>query len=311
MAPRPPAQPGTRTLTVRRWGRELGVAIEAAREAGRIQLERYERLERIVHKSEKDVVTEVDHLSEAAIIGTVRAAFPDDPFLAEESGHSGHSGLSGHSGPGHPLAGGGAAGGPSPDHPTDGSIASGPIDPGHRIWVVDPLDGTVNYANGIPHFCTSVGLVVGGRPTVGVVLDPVREDLFAAVAGQGAWLNGTRIRHPGKERLVDSVISLALPGVRHALRDRRIRKAVRVARSMGSSALGLSWVGNGRFDALIQLRGMSLWDIAAAGLIASEAGATVTDAAGGPWFDPSSKARECSIVAAGPAHHARYLELLR
>ncbi len=151
---------------------ELAVATEAARAAAAIQVEHYERLEHIVKKSARDVVTEADHLSEEAIIATIRRAFPDDQVLAEESGHSG--------------AGTGTG-------PVDGSGSSATVEAGHRIWVIDPLDGTVNYAAGIPHFCTSVGLVVGGQPTVGVVLDPMLGELFSAVAGQGAWLDGTPI----------------------------------------------------------------------------------------------------------------------
>ena len=199
---------------------ELSVAIAAARAAARIQVERYEHLERIVKKSEKDVVTEVDHLSEEVIIATVRATFPHDPFLAEESGHSG--------------TGKGAA-------PADGAGASAAVDAGHRIWIIDPLDGTVNYANGIPHFCVSVALVIGGQPAVGVVLDPMRDDLYSAVLGRGASLSGARVQ-VAERVLGDAVISLALPHSRFARREARIRKAVRVPRSMGSAALGLRFV---------------------------------------------------------------------
>jgi myo-inositol-1(or 4)-monophosphatase len=268
---------------------ELAVAIEAAHEAGRIQVEHYERLERIVKKSAKDVVTEADHLCEEAIIAVVRRSFPTDAFLAEESGHSG-------------VAGGTA--------PADGAGASEQVGPEHRIWVIDPLDGTVNYANGIPHFCTSIGLAIGGRPAVAVVLDPMRDDLFAAVTGQFASLNGVPVRNPSRP-LGDAVVSLALPWSRFAERERRIRKAVRIDRSMGSAALGLAWVANGRFDAFIQLRGLSLWDIAAAGLIAQEAGATVTGSDGGPWFDLTRRTRSSGLVAAAPEHHAALLAMLR
>ena len=268
---------------------ELAVAVDAARTASAIQVEHYERLEHIVKKSARDVVTEADHLSEAAIIAAIRRAFPDDEVLAEESGHSQAS------------AGRG---------PVDGSGASAPVDASHRIWVIDPLDGTVNYAAGIPHFCTSVGLVVGGIPTVGVVLDPMRGDLFSAVRGQGARLDDHPI-HASAGELSDGVISMALPPSGFARRELAVRKAVRVARSMGSAALGLAWVGNGRFDAFIQWRGLSLWDIAAAGLIAAEGGATVTSTDGAPWFDLTRPTRATGIVAAPAAHHATLLALLR
>ena len=114
-------------------------------EAGRILLERYERLEPIDYKSARDVVTEVDHLSEALILDAIRARFPGDAILAEETGEH--------------QAGAGE------DAPT---LARG------RTWIVDPLDGTVNYANGIPFFCVSIGLVVDGVPAVGVIHDPMR-----------------------------------------------------------------------------------------------------------------------------------------
>jgi myo-inositol-1(or 4)-monophosphatase len=268
---------------------ELAVAVEAANTASAIQVAHYERLEHIVKKSARDVVTEADHLSEDAIIATIRRSFPDDEILAEERGHSGA---------------------PTGRGPVDGSGASAPVDDAHRIWVIDPLDGTVNYAAGIPHFCTSVALVVGGRPTVGVVLDPMRGDLFSAVLGQGARMGDHPI-HASRRELGDGVISLALPGSGFAKRELAVRKAVRVIRSMGSSALGVSWVANGRFDAFIQWRGLSLWDIAAAGLIAAEAGASVTSTDGGPWFDLTRATRATGIIAAPAAHHATLLALLR
>src|SRR3990172_6940483 len=162
---------------------ELELATDAARRAGAIQLERYERLERIVHKGPGDVVTEVDHLCEELILAAIRGRFPDDAIVAEESGA-------------HRARGGTGA------HAAEGA---------ERAWIVDPLDGTVNYANGIPVFCVSIGLAVAGRPALGVVYDPVRDELFSAVTGHGATLDGQPIRHPDKERLSDCVISLPLP----------------------------------------------------------------------------------------------------
>ncbi|HEV8053716.1 MAG TPA: inositol monophosphatase family protein [Candidatus Limnocylindrales bacterium] len=268
--------------------RELAVALDAARRAGAIQVERYERLERIVHKSAHDVVTEVDTLSEELIIATIRATFPTDLFLAEESGHSGHS-----------------------DHMGRPAAAAAPAAMADRLWVIDPLDGTVNYANGIPIFCVSIGLVVGGQPRVGVLLDPARDDLYCAVAGGGAFLNDVPIHLPVKEKLSDCVVFLALPPYGFARREWRIRKRIRVSRVLGSSALGLAYVGNGRFDAFVQPRGLSPWDVAAAGLIAQEGGATVTDGEGGQWFDLERASRGVGILAAAPAHHATLLEHLR
>ncbi len=272
----------------RAFERELSVAVAAARAAAAIQVERYERLEHIVKKSAKDVVTEADHESEEAIIGIIRAAFPTDAVLAEESGHS------------EAVDGAG---------PADGAGSAAPVDPDHRIWIIDPLDGTVNYAAGIPHFCTSVGFAVGGRPAVGVVIDPMRGEVFSAVASQGAMLDGRPIRASAGD-LGDGIISLALPPTGFARVDRAIRRVVRVPRSMGSAALGLAWTANGRFDGFIQWRGLSLWDLAAAGLIAEEAGNIVTTVDGSAWFDLTRPTRSTGLLAAPPAHHATLLGLL-
>ncbi|CAN5793946.1 inositol monophosphatase family protein [soil metagenome] len=270
---------------------ELSVALEAARLAGALQIERYERLERIVHKSVHDVVTEVDTLSEQLIIETIRDVFAADRFLAEESGHSGKE----------------------PARPVEEAAGSnrGSADPADRIWIIDPLDGTVNYANGIPIFCVSIALVVAGRPALGVVLDPARDDLYCAVAGGGAFLNDVPIRSPLKEKLSDLVVHLALPPYGFARREGRVRKRIRVSRVTGSAALALAWVGNGRFDAFVQPRGLSVWDVAAAGLIAAEGGSRVTDGEGHDWFDLARPSRGVGIIAAPPDHHAIFLELLR
>jgi myo-inositol-1(or 4)-monophosphatase len=260
------------------WAPELAFALEAARSAGGVLMDRYERIERIEYKSAKDVVTEADHLSEELVIRAIRERFPDDAILAEESG--GHV--------------------PGVADATDGaSKASG------RIWVIDPLDGTVNYANGLPVFCVSIGFVVDGRPVVGVVLDPTRDETFAATADGPATLDDRPIHASTKEQLTDFVISLALGGRSVASRERAIRTAVRVPRSMGSAALGLVYVGNGRFDAFVQEGGLSAWDIAAAGLIAERAGATVTAFEGSRWYDSGRKTRTAGIVAAPPAHQPR------
>lgn len=260
---------------------ELALASEAARRAGRLQMERYERLERIVHKSAHDVVTEVDELSEELIISLLREQYPADAFLAEESGRS------------HVVA---------PAAESDSGE--------QRLWVIDPLDGTVNYANGIPIFCVSIGLVVGGRPVVGVVYDPARDELFSAHAGRGARLDGAAIHHPAKARLSDLVVSLALPHRGWSQRERRVRRGIRVSRAMGSAALALAYVANGRFDGFVQSGGLSLWDICAAGLIALEGGARVTTLSGEGWFDLAMSDKSIGLLAAAPVHHRTLLEML-
>jgi myo-inositol-1(or 4)-monophosphatase len=266
---------------------ELGFAIGLAARAGEILMDRYERLERIDYKSARDIVTEADHLSEELIIDSIRAYHPDDAILAEESGEH------------HAIAG---------EAPTSGR---------GRVWVVDPLDGTVNYANGIPFFCVSIGLVVDGRPTIGVVHDPTRAETFAATAGGPGMLMATlgtdsfAIHASAKDKLSDFVVSMSLSGRSVATRNRNVRKAIRIPRSMGSAALALAYVGNGRFDAFIQQGGLSAWDIAAAGLIAERGGARVTSMDGGPWFDIGHAPRSIGVLAAPRRHHAALLSLVR
>jgi myo-inositol-1(or 4)-monophosphatase len=260
---------------------ELAFTAAVAGSAGRLLMERYERVERVDYKSARDIVTEVDHLSEELIIGAIRERFPGDAILAEESGE-------------HAAAGGAAA--------TGGE---------GRVWIIDPVDGTINYANGIPFFCVSIALAIDGRPSVGVVFDPTRDELFAATADGPATLNGRPIAASEKDKLTDFVVQMALSGRAVATRVRNVRKAIRISRSMGSSALALSYVANGRFDAFIQQSGMSNWDVAAAGLIAERAGARVTALDGGPWFDIGRGSRSVGLVGAPAAHHEAILALIR
>jgi fructose-1,6-bisphosphatase/inositol monophosphatase family enzyme len=259
---------------------ELAFATSLAIRAGELLVERFEKVEHIDYKSSKDVVTEVDRLSEELIIGAIRAAYPGDGIIAEESGEH--------------ASGAGEA-------PTGGV---------GRAWVIDPLDGTINYANGIPFFCVAIALVEAGAPVVGVIHDPIRGETFAATADGPATLAGRPIRASLKTALTDYVVSMALSGRAVIGRSRAVRKAVRVPRAMGSAALSLAYVGNGRFDAFVQQGGLSTWDVAAAGLIAERGGAHLTDLEGGPWFDLSRPTRTIGVLAAPPAHHAGLLELV-
>lgn len=273
----------TDPLAGSRFAADAAFARALAERAGRLLFEHYEHIETIDHKSPKDVVTEVDHLSEALILGAIREAFPGDGILAEESGA-------------HHAAG--------PDLATAAAraLASG------RTWIVDPLDGTINYANGIPYFCVSIGLVVDGTPAAGAVCDPMRGETFWAAADGPAMLGDRVIHASSKPLLSDYVVSLALGGRAISTRARAVRKAVRASRNTGSAALALAYVANGRFDAFLQSGGMSAWDVAAAGLIAERGGAVVTDANGGPWFDVDKATSQFGIVAAPAAH---FPELLR
>jgi myo-inositol-1(or 4)-monophosphatase len=266
---------------------DLAFGLALAARAGEILMDRYERLERIDHKSARDVVTEADHLSEALIIDAIRERHPGDAILAEESGE--HRAIAGEAA----TAGRG------------------------RLWIIDPLDGTVNYANGIPFFCVSIALVVDGRPSVGVVHDPTRGETFAATA-DGPPLLTAALGSPShaiavseKDKVSDFVISLALSGKAAVGRSRAVRRVIRISRSMGSAALALAYVGNGRFDAFIQQGGLSAWDVAAAGLIAERGGARVTAMDGGPWFELGRKPASMGILAAPVEHHGTLLALVR
>jgi myo-inositol-1(or 4)-monophosphatase len=256
---------------------ELAFAIDLAQRAGEVLKAGYGNVERVDRKSKRDVVTDVDFRSERLLLDAIRSRYPDDAILAEESGHHERSGANG------------------------------------RMWVLDPLDGTVNYANGIPYFCVSIALVGGGTPVVGVIHDPLRDDCYAASADGPALLNGRPVRASPKESLGDFVVSLAIIGPGGIARERAIAKQIRIPRRMGSAALSLAYVASGRFDAFVQNGGLSKWDVAAAGLIAERAGARVTDLFGGAWWsaEKTSEPARMSIVAAPSRHHRELLELLR
>src|SRR5205823_6394066 len=259
------------------WELELAFATDLGKKAGEIIQAGYGRIEQIDRKSRRDVVTDVDVRSEQLVISEIRRRFPDDAILAEESGsHAGRKAVE-----------------------------------QVRTWVIDPLDGTVNYANGIPFYCVSIGLVADGSPVVGVVLDPSRGDCYQATADGPARLNRDTIAASTKESLGDYVVSMAIIGRGGIWRERRIARSIRITRRMGRSALALAYVASGRFDALVQNGGLSLWDVAAAGLIAERAGAVVSDLAGGAWWTMGQRAATISIVASPQPQHAQLLELIR
>ena len=259
---------------------EVRFGLDLARRAGALLMRHYERLEQIDYKSARDVVTEADHLSEAMIVEAIRTRFPDDAILAEETGE--HRAVAG-------------------EAPTSGR---------GRVWIVDPLDGTVNYANGLPVFCVSIALVVDGAPAVGVIVDPTRHEAFSATRDGPALLDDRPIVSSSKDKLSDCVISMALSGRAATSRARAVRRQIRISRSMGSAALALAYVANGRFDAFIQQGGLSAWDVAAAGLIAERGGALVSAMDGGPWFDLARGPRSIGILAAPPTHHPTLLGLV-
>jgi myo-inositol-1(or 4)-monophosphatase len=265
--------PATRDAPSRgRWDAELAAAVELVESAGRLVAARFEDSGPVVYKGARDVVTEVDHAAEALIRAGLAERFPGDAFYGEESGR-------------------------------DATVAA-------RVWVCDPVDGTINYANGLPFFCVSLALAADGRPVAGVIHDPLRLETFTATADGPAMLDGRPVHASAKERLSDVVMALAVGGRAPARRFARVRHAIRVSRTMGSAALSLAYVANGRFDAFSQTTGLSAWDVAAAGLIAERAGAVVTDLHGGPWFDLAAPVGGMGLLAAPAPHHARLLALL-
>ena len=256
---------------------ELELAIDLAHQAGRIQMEHYEHLEDIRAKGPRDVVTEVDHLCEGLVMRAVRDRYPNDEFYAEEIGEVAAS----------------------------GSAKSG------RVWIVDPLDGTINYANGIPFFCISIALVADGKPAIGVVYDPTRDETFAGAVDGPSLRNGQPIHVGDKDNLGDLVATLAVGGHGTVRKRHEALKSIRAHRSMGSAALTLAYVACGRFDVYAQGAGLSACDVAAAGLIAERAGARVTTLDGEPWFNLACPAKKWSSLAASPRHHATMLEILK
>ena len=263
---------------------ELQVAVDAARRAGRLQMERYEKLERIVHKSEHDVVTEVDHLSEDLIIGAIREAFPTDSFLAEESGH--------HAGQLRAVRRRRQGGWPG--------VGDRSARRHHQLRQRHPI------------LLRAIGLSIDGQAVLGVVYDPVRDELFSAVAGGGSDAR-RRADRGCRSRSGWSTASRRCHcrGAGWAKRDHGVRRSIRVSRSMGSAALALTYLANGRFDLFIQSGGMCAWDICAAGLIAAEGGARLTTLDGGPWFDINKPTKSIGLLGAAPVHHQTLLELLR
>ena len=231
------------------WKQHLEIAVRAARAAGRIQLEAFDKPHNVDFKGETNLVTEVDRGCEEAIFSLLSGAFPSHDFLLEES------------------------------------VTSRTGSP--YLWVVDPLDGTTNYTHRYPLFCCSIALQHEGRTVLGAVFDPVRQDLFTALAGGGAFLNGTPIRTSDEDRLIRSLVATGFPNEIKTARDKNLRKFARVLqrvrslRRSGSAALDLCYLAAGRLDGYWVLE-LAPWDAAAGVLMVEEAGGRVTDLDGAP-----------------------------
>ncbi len=228
----------------------LQTAVEAARAAGQILVERLSGPRDITVKGIRDIVTDADLAAERAIVECLHARFPDHGILTEEAGldNARHS---------------------------------------EYLWIIDPLDGTTNYSRRHPCFSTAIGLSHRGQMVLGVVYDPLNERLFQAERGSGATLNGQPLRVSDTGSLNATIAALDWAHKQEE-RERIVRILTGVAprvgtlRALGSAALAVCYVAAGWVDAYFHLT-ISAWDVAAAGLIVEEAGGTLTDLDGHPW----------------------------
>lgn len=245
-----------------------------ALEAGAILREGYNKEHTVHYKGTIDLVTEADHASEAFLLREIKAKFPGGHILAEESG----------------------------------SIQGSNED----IWYIDPLDGTVNYAHHIPIFCVSIGYSTNGQMTLGVVYDPMRDELFAAERGKGAFLNGKRIQVSGVTELEKSLLVTGFPydtwdtELDNFKYFERLAKKTQGVRRLGSAALDACYVAAGRFDGFWEFK-LKPWDVAAGGLIAMEARAKVTAIDGREDF----LSAPLSILASAPGIYEAVREQLK
>ncbi len=243
----------------------LNTAIRAARNAGDIIARAVDRIDRLKIKSKKDndFVSEIDLQAEQEIINTIKKAYPEHSFLAEESGKQ---------------------------------IGS------EYQWIIDPLDGTTNFLYGIPHFAVSIALRVKGRLEVGVIYDPLSQELFTAARGNGAQLNGKRIRVTDRRSLDGALLGTGIPYTEdqykymdsyfNMMKD--LIPGTAGIRRAGSAALDLAYLAAGRFDGFWEFN-LNIWDIAAGVILIEEAGGMVSGLRGEPDFLDKG-----SIVAGNP-----------
>jgi myo-inositol-1(or 4)-monophosphatase len=255
----------------------LNIAVKAARKAGNIINRASLDLEllQVTSKGRSDFVTEVDHAAEAAIIDTLKTAYPQHAILAEESG------------------------------------ASHPQGDAEYVWIIDPLDGTTNFIHGFPQYAVSIALQHRGQLAQAVVYDPTRNELFTASRGRGAFLNDRRIRVSRRTQLRDSLIGTGFPFRQLEHLDAYLRIFKRVTeetagiRRAGAAALDLAYVAAGRLDGFWE-SGLSPWDMAAGALLILEAGGFVADFDGAPNFLQSGH-----IVCGNPKVFAQLLKLVQ
>jgi myo-inositol-1(or 4)-monophosphatase len=226
----------------------LETAAEIARESGAMLAHYFERRVGFELKGEFDLVTEADRASEKLVVERLRTHFPTHGIVAEEGG--GHT------------------------------------SPGEYRWFVDPLDGTTNFAHSFPMFNVTLGLERAGEMIAGVVYDPIRQEMFSAERGSGAYLNNRRIRVSGCKRLEDSLVCTGFPSrKRHQNVNihfyHQMAMETHGVRRTGTAAIDLAYVAAGRLDAFWEF-GLNPWDMAAGTLLVAEAGGRVTDMKGAP-----------------------------
>lgn len=247
-----------------------------ARLGGSRLLEHWRSLsaDQVTEKSRNDLVTVADFASERTIVEAVRTKFPDHRVLSEEAGWSDRTG----------------------DGPT---------------WIVDPLDGTTNFVHGIPQFAVSIGVAVEGRVDYGVVLDPVKGDVFTAARGCGASWNGKKCRVSGHGGLEGSLLATGFPFKAHGLLDpylaifRDVFLRCKAIRRPGAAALDLAYTAAGLFDGFFEFQ-LSTWDTAAGAILIEEAGGVITDMNGGADYLTSG-----NVVCGSPAVHAELLAVVQ
>jgi len=253
----------------------LNTAVKAARKAGSLITRASFDLDKLTirRKQQNDFVSEVDHAAEDAILSTLREAYPDHGFLAEESGYKDKD--------------------------------------AEYLWVIDPLDGTTNFLHGNPQYCVSIALLHKGSLNQAVVFDPGRNELFTASKGAGAYLNDRRIRVSKTDKIEDALLGTGFPFKEVGHIDeylamlKNAMKTCAGVRRPGAAALDLAWVACGRIDGFWEM-GLSPWDMAAGALLIREAGGLVGDFAGEDRYLDSGR-----IVAANPKLFAALLRLLK
>jgi myo-inositol-1(or 4)-monophosphatase len=237
-----------------------------ARAAGDLIRSAWDGDVQVTLKGEVDLVTEVDHASEALIVDGLRAAFPDDGIVAEEG-----SGVPGHA---------------------------------DATWYVDPLDGTTNFSHGLPHFAVSIACWDAAGPRLAVVYDPIRRWAFHAERGTGAWLDGRRLKTSAPAGLASALVATGFPANRRSAADNNLIEVAhmlrhaRGLRRAGSAALDLAFVAAGWLDGFWEAR-LSPWDVAAGALLVTEAGGLVSLPSGAPF-----QLADGGILASGAGLHA-------